>query len=128
MKDFKNWHILKSQIDIKEHRSLVNEREICYVSIGENVGFEQNGKNEFFERPVIVLKKFWTQTFIGIPLTSKPREWKFYFSFKHGESTSSAILSQIRLFDNKRIVRKIGYIETSDFQNLKTALRKLLSL
>ncbi|MDD2693699.1 MAG: hypothetical protein PHY14_02100 [Candidatus Gracilibacteria bacterium] len=93
MKDFEKWHILKSRIDTKEHRSLVNEREICYVSIGENIGFEQNGKNEFFERPVIVLKKFGTQTFIGIPLTSKPREGKFYFSFKHGESTSSAILS-----------------------------------
>jgi hypothetical protein len=74
MKDFQKWHHLKSELDKKEHGVFINEREICFVSIGENIGFEQNGKNEMFERPVLVLKKFGTQTFIGIPLTSKPRE------------------------------------------------------
>jgi hypothetical protein len=28
------------------------------VSIGENIGFEQNGKNDMFERPVLVLQNF----------------------------------------------------------------------
>ena len=128
MKDYQKWHILKSELDKKEHSIFVNEREICYTSIGENIGFEQNGKNELFERPVLVLKKFWIQTFIGIPLTSKAREWKYYFSFHHGESISTAILSQVRLFDTKRILRKIGYAEIEDFKRLKEKLRILLTL
>ncbi len=74
MKNFEKWHILKNELDKKEHSIFVNEREVCFVSIGENVGFEQNGKNDLFERPVLVLRKFGTQTFVGIPLTSKPRE------------------------------------------------------
>jgi predicted metalloenzyme YecM len=57
-KDFQKWHILKSQIDTKIQSTFINEREICYVSIGENIGFEQNGKNDMFERPVLVLRKF----------------------------------------------------------------------
>ncbi len=128
MKDYQKWHILKSELDKKEHAIFVNERELCYTSIGENIGFEQNGKNELFERPLLVLKKFWTQTFIGIPLTSKVREWKYYSSFHHGESISTAILSQIRLFDTKRILRKIGYAEIEDFKRLKEKLRTLLAL
>ncbi len=58
MKNLENWHILKNELNKKEHSIFVNEREICYTSIGENIGFEQNGKNELFERPVLVLKKF----------------------------------------------------------------------
>jgi hypothetical protein len=58
MKDYQKWHILKNELDKKEHTIFVNEREICYTSIGENIGFEQNGKNELFERPVLVLRKF----------------------------------------------------------------------
>jgi mRNA-degrading endonuclease toxin of MazEF toxin-antitoxin module len=77
---------------------------------------------------VLVLRKFWTQTFIGIPLTSKVREWKYYFSFHHGENLSTAILSQIRLFDTKRILRKIGYAEMEDFKKLKEKLKTLLTL
>lgn len=128
MKNLENWHILKNQLDQKMHSIFVNEREICYTSIGENIGFEQNGKNELFERPVLVLRKFWTQTFIGIPLTSKVREWKYYFSFHHGDTISTAILSQIRLFDTKRIVRKIGYADVADFIQLKEKLKNLLTL
>jgi mRNA interferase MazF len=128
MKDFQKWHHLKNELDKKEHGVFINEREICFVSIGENIGFEQNGKNEMFERPVLVLKKFGTQTFIGIPLTSKPREWRFYFTFHHGDKISTAILSQIRLFDTRRIVRRLGYAEVTDFLTLKKQLKDLLEL
>jgi mRNA interferase MazF len=128
MKDFQKWHILKAEIDKKEQGIYINEREICFVSIWENIGFEQNGKNEMFERPVLVLKKFGTQTFIGIPLTSKPREWRFYFTFHHEEKVSTAILSQIRLFDTRRIVRRLWYAEIADFTTLKKKLKNLLEL
>lgn len=127
-KDFQKWHILKTQIDTKTQSTLVNEREICYVSIGENIGFEQNGKNDMFERPVLVLRKFWVQTFIGIPLTSKPKNGIFYHTFTLKEKPATAILSQIRLFDTKRIERRIGYINETDFTFLKTKLRELLKL
>lgn len=107
MKDYRGWHDLKSRLNEKEHISFVNEREICYVSIGENIGFEQDGKHELFERPVLVLRKFGTQTFLGIPLTSTPKTGKFYFSFLLGTSRSTAILSQMRLLDTRRISRKL---------------------
>lgn len=125
---FDPWNILKQSIDQKKQASYVNEREICFVNLGKNIGFEQDGKNERFERPVIVLKRFGSRTFIGIPLTSQTKEWKFYFPFSLHKKNSFAILSQIRLFDTKRIERKIGYMTQEDFLTLKEKLKKLLEL
>ena len=40
---------------------------------------------------------------------------------------STAILSQLRLLDSKRLQYKIGNITESDFKDLKTKLRQLLA-
>ena len=122
------WNHLKKEIDKKTHCIFVNEREICFVNLGKNIGCEQDGKNERFERPVVVFKKFWNRTFLGIPLTSKPKKGKFYFSFSLHDQISTAILSQIRLFDTKRIERKLWYIAKPDFIALKSQLQVLLGL
>lgn len=58
MKDFDTWSKEKKTLEQEGHDSLVfHEREIWWCSIGINVGDEQDGKNERFERPVLVLKK-----------------------------------------------------------------------
>ncbi len=127
MKDqFKNWNNLKTQINKKQNSSLFNEREICFVNLWKNIWFEQDWKHEKFERPVIVLKKFSSLTFIWIPLTGKEKKWKFYFPLNLKWRITSAILSQIRLFDAKRIERKIWYISKENFEQLKLKLQKLI--
>jgi mRNA interferase MazF len=104
---FDDWNEIKKSIESNNYPAFVNEREICFVSLGKNVGFEQNGKHDRFERPVLVLKRFGTRTFVGIPLTTKPKIGKFYYPFSLHGKTSAAILSQLRLFDTKRIERKL---------------------
>jgi len=123
---YKEWALLKQQINKKKNISKINEREICFVSIGQNIGYEQNGKNEEFERPVLVLKKFGIYTFIRIPLTRQGKLNKFYFNFLLNEKQSFAILSQIRLFDTKRIKRKMGYMTKDDFIKLKQKCKYLI--
>ena len=44
MKDFQNWHSLKTKLESLEKDELFREREIWWCSIGENIGFEQDGK------------------------------------------------------------------------------------
>lgn len=124
----KKWLIIKEQLDVTTAKIFVNEREICYISIGQNIGFEQNGKHNNFERPVLVLRKFSDNLFIGIPLSKQLKNSQYYFIFKFNSTPSAALLSQIRLFDNKRVVRKIGYISPSDFLLLKEKLKNLLKL
>jgi mRNA-degrading endonuclease toxin of MazEF toxin-antitoxin module len=119
------WHIKKKQ-NVKHSKSLnFKERDIFFLSIGENIGYEQNGKGDEFLRPVIIYKKFNNNQFLAIPLTSKEKSSKYYFEFQYKKDIKSyAILSQIRVFDAKRLKYKSGYINKDDFKKLikKTTL------
>lgn len=72
-KDFDSWNNLKKNIN---NRDLIytSEREVWFCSVGLNVGSEQDGKNENYERPVLVIKKVTLNTFIGVPLTSNKKK------------------------------------------------------
>ncbi len=125
-KEFDKWNSLKKKIEDKDKIVFYKEREICFVNLGKNIGFEQNGGGFEFERPVLILKKFNNRIFVCIPLTSKVNKDKYHFEFVFLNKKSFAILSQIRLIDSKRIDRKIGYISKDDFALLKERLRELM--
>ena len=106
---------------------MFREREIYWASIGKNIVYEQNGKSDNFSRPVLILKKFSRNSFLGIPLTTKNKNDKFHFKFSFKEDELSwAYLSQIRLFDMKRLNKKIGKINIDDFKKLENKLKELL--
>jgi len=135
MKNYKNWHNLKSDIENRGQEKKFREREIWWCSLGENIGFEQDGKNEKFERPVLVLRKFNKGMFFGLPLTSKIKEDKFHTGFvvktknKKGEfeeNESFAILSQLRLLSSKRIIRRVVRINENTFAKIEGSFIKLL--
>jgi mRNA-degrading endonuclease toxin of MazEF toxin-antitoxin module len=126
MKDFINWHKIKTHVERKEQRLNFQIRDVFFCSIGENIGFEQDGRGEEFLRPVIVVKKFNNEAFLGIPLTHTDKKGKYYFGFNLNGEVSIAILSQIRLFDAKRMKYKIGMINEKDFKTLKEKIRQLL--
>ena len=128
-KDYKKWHGEKILVNQKDDRVFFHLREIWFCHLGENVGFEQDGSGNGFLRPVIVLKKFNNEILLAIPLTkgNKPAR-PYYFSFSFlPKSESTAILSQIRLIDAKRLKYKMGDIGQSDFESLKKKIRRLLA-
>jgi mRNA interferase MazF len=131
-KDFKNWHNKKEVLDKGLIRPFFHEREIWFCSLGANVGYEQDGNGEDFQRPVIILKKFNNEIFWGIPLTKLKRKInknsdKYYFIFSFIKDVkSAAILSQIRLIDGKRLSRVIGFIAKDEFKILTKKLKELI--
>lgn len=126
IKKFDEWNDCKKKIDSLENKKTFHEREIWFIKIGENVGFEQNGKGTDFLRPVVIYKKFSKNVFLGIPLTKTTKESKFYSEFEFQSQKSFAILSQIRLFDSKRLAYSIGRIGSGDYKNIKEKLIELL--
>ena len=126
IKDFDSWNIHKKEIDSTDNKKTFHEREIWFIKIGENIGFEQNGKGTEFLRPVIVYKKFSKNVFLGIPLTKTNRAGKFYSEFEFKDQRSFAILSQIRLFDSKRLAYVMGRMSGGDYKKLKEKLIELL--
>ena len=123
IKNFINWNKIKSNIEKKEQRLKFQIRDVLFCSIGENVGFEQDGRGEEFLRPVVVIKKFNNEVFFGVPLTHTNKKGGYYFHFNLNNGISVAILSQVKLFDAKRIKYKMGMINEKDFNVLKEKIR-----
>ncbi|MCC7356244.1 MAG: type II toxin-antitoxin system PemK/MazF family toxin [Candidatus Doudnabacteria bacterium] len=126
-----NWYLNWTKIKIKIQHSnrllYFKEREIWWTSIGANIGFEQNGKNDNYERPIIIFKKFNKDMVWALPLTSQNKTGKFYFDISNSGVNSRAILSQLRLISSKRLIRKMGILDIPTYKQLKKQLSKLLN-
>jgi len=92
------------------------------------VGFEQDGFGDDFLRPIVIFRKFNNEIFWGIPLTKKEKNnTEYYFTFSFSErGKNTAILSQIRLIDARRLSYHIGEISEIDYRALKDKLKALL--
>lgn len=129
MKNFDKWNEVKKRTQHKEETAIFKEREIYWANIGENIGYEQNGKGEDFMRPLLVFRKYSNKLFCGIPLSTTLREGSFFFNFKFSiDKESSALLVQAKTFDSKRLDRKIGMISKDDFKHLEQKMRELMKL
>ncbi len=130
MKKFDEWNEVKKRTENKLKIPTMKQREIYWANVGENIGFEQNGKGDDFMRPLLVFKKFSNNMFFGIPLSTQQKpdgSFFFEFSFKDNE-ISTALIVQGKLYDAKRLDRKIGKIGLEDFEKLKDKFKNLFDL
>jgi mRNA interferase MazF len=125
-KNFRKWHTLKELLHKKEKVIYFKEREIWWCSLGVNVGFEQDGKNYHFERPVLILKKFGKDLMWVLPTTSKLKEGKYYYLLEDKGRKHSIILSQLRVISSKRLLRKIRKISPEDFRKIRNLINGFL--
>ena len=128
IKDYIEWTKLKIRIHFSERESELyfKEREIWWASLGLNIGFEENGKHENFERPVLILKKFNKNILWALPLTSQGRTGEFYHQFEYEGDKYSVILSQLRLISSKRLLRKIRVLPDVDFEKIRKFMKDLI--
>ena len=127
---YNNWNEIKITIENENIIVGFKERDIFYMNMGKNIGFEQDGKGENFVRPVVIIKGFNKNMFFGIPLSTKIKEGKFYYKFlfqkKDKLVENIALLSQMRLFSTKRLLNKIGVISKEDFIKMKNEFKSLI--
>ena len=123
-----NWTKLKLKIHNKPDDNTVffQEREIWWVSLGINIGSEQNGKHGNFERPVLVLKKFNKYTLWIIPITSKHKSQKYYFNLFLDGILYCFNLSQLRLISSKRLLRKMAVLPEDKFKKIQELIKELI--
>jgi len=127
IKNFDEWNIQRKMVQknsvVESYDFFFHEKEVWWSALGVNIGVEMDGKNENFERPVLVLRKINDQQFYGIPVTSKDKKGEFYIKFIFGNNKNKnqgkVCLSQVRVFSTKRLLRKIGKSNLDDFKNIK---------
>lgn len=123
-KEYDNWNLTKKKLS-KTDRVYFNKGDVWFASIGKNIGDEEDGKNSNFGRSILIIRKFNNNIFLAAPLTSQEKGGKYYhklISF----SVSTLILSQIRLLDSKRLLRKIGKIENEELKDIKIKIRRII--
>jgi len=119
VKKFLEWIKVKIFTHISERRLLFKEGEIWWVSIGHNIGTESNGKHEKFERPVLILKFYNKESFLGMMVSSQKKEGKYYHSKTINGIYYSFNLSQVRNLSSKRLLRHIDKVSREDLQIIR---------
>ncbi len=126
-KDFSQWNTLKQNIHQSGESKFYHVREIWWCSLGVNVGYEQDGSGDEYRRPVLILKGLGAETCLVIPLTASDK--KHFLRPAIGiidGKEAHALLSQIRVIDTRRLVRKICYLEKEAFEIIRKAARDML--
>ena len=123
---FVKWTKLKIRLHVSDRDIRFREREIWWCSLGKNIGYEQDGKNEMFERPILILKKFNNDIFWGLPFTSQEKTGKYYYQCLYKGKKFIAILSQLRLVSSKRLLRRIRTLSKSNFTEVKKCIKNFL--
>ncbi|MEI8062356.1 MAG: type II toxin-antitoxin system PemK/MazF family toxin [bacterium] len=128
-KDYTEWHKKKTEIQNKNRYPIFfHEREVWWCSLGSNIGWEEDGKNSNFSRSVIIFKKFNNDVFWAVPLSTKVKHSKFYVSLNINNTDQIALLSQMRLIDTKRLIRKLGHISNEKYNEIQKAVINLVNL
>lgn len=126
-KDFAGWNELKTRIHNVEEHKFYHERELWWCSLGANVGFEQDGTGQGFQRPVLILKGMSRQTCYVAPLTTSTTRHKYRVPIGLVEDKQAvALMSQIRLVDTKRLINKIAFLDQDIFTIVRKAAKDLL--
>lgn len=126
IKRFLEWISLKERLDFQSQRvPHVNEAEIWWASLGENIGFEINGKSKLFTRPVLIYKKLSREFYLIIPLTTQQHSGSWYVKYSHKGRQAIACLQQVRSIDYRRLSTKLGVLDDTDFKKIKEGFREL---
>jgi len=120
---FDVWNDVKQRAHNTPRNVGFKPREIFWMRIGQNVGSEEFGKGNEFQRPVLIVKKLTRDLFVGIPLTSHIKQSNDYFHLityktKKGIRQSSAMILQLRTYDKKRLMGKIATLEKRQFEEV----------
>ncbi len=126
IKRFLEWIALKEKLhDTHYAPPLVKERDLWWVSFGENVGSEINGKSLLFSRPGIILKKLSREFYLVALTTSQIKQGTWYTQIRQEGKDMFVCLHQVRTIDYRRLSTRLGIVDEEDFGRVKKAFRRL---
>lgn len=126
-KDFDSWNEKKKRLHHDASNLLYHQGEIWWCHLGVNIGFEEDGTGKNSERPIVIIRRFNPQLCWVIPLTTSQKKNPYYVPVGIIDGKpASAILSQMRPIDTKRLINLICIMEPNIFYPIKQATKALL--
>lgn len=125
-KNFDEWNEEKKKVAVEKPR-FYSVREIWWCKFGKNIGYEQNGKGKNFTRPCIILYPFSPHTCLVAPLTTSLKQHFYRVAIGLVEGKEArADLSQMRVIDTRRFLKKVGFLNKAKFTNLKKRIQIII--
>lgn len=125
VKSIQEWCRLKIALWNKQSKVIFKQGDIWWCSLGVNLGEEMFGKGAMFARPVLVFRKFTSNSFLGLPLTKQEKEGSWYVEITIHGKRNWVILNQARVLDKKRFTIRIGSLDNGDFEKVKERFLEL---
>ncbi|OGG60369.1 hypothetical protein A3C86_00185 [Candidatus Kaiserbacteria bacterium RIFCSPHIGHO2_02_FULL_49_16] len=97
-----------------------------WCALGVNIGAEIDGKNDNFERPVLVLRVYNKDTLLVLPITSKEKKDVFHYAMVVKVGTVWVKLTQARVISNYRLLRKVDIVPERQFEKVQLAFKKYI--
>lgn len=123
---FDSWNEHKKCINKSKCGVFYREKEIWWCNLGKNIGSEQDGKGENYERPVLIIKAFSCNVCLIIPLTTTLKYNPYYLKINNVDGReASVIITQMRLIDVRRLINRICIVDSLVFSKIRNAIRDL---
>jgi mRNA-degrading endonuclease toxin of MazEF toxin-antitoxin module len=120
LKTFVDWTKLKIKLHSSQVKVYPKPKAIWWASLGQNIGVEINGKNEKFERPVVVIKVFNNLGVLVAPISSTIKKGEYFIEFTNTDGERNIInMSQIKSISSQRFIRYVGELSNEDFEKVK---------
>ncbi len=118
-KNFDKWNGQKKHRDDYAPVPQFEEGDVWHCSFGLNIRYEQDGVGPLFLRPVVIVRKYSEDMFLGIPLSRTNKDGGYFYRFKFQGGMSTAILSQMKAIDVKRLETKMGKLTDSRLEKIR---------
>ena len=125
-KDFDLWNIKKKEIHKQTSAPFCYPREVWWCAIGANIGAETDGKNDNFERPVLIFRVYNKETFLALPITSQEKKDIFHCAVKVKIGIVWVKLTQARVISNRRLLRKVDVLSIGEFGKVQKAFQNYI--
>jgi mRNA interferase MazF len=127
-KDFDKWNEIAKTVDLnnKNRKVFFREQEIWWCSVGVNIGSEIDGKNDLFERPVLIIRKINKDLLLVAPLTSKIKKDDFRILTSCDGIDSQILLFQCRVISVQRLIKRIGFVKMRIYYSSIIELVKMI--
>ena len=117
-KEFTEWNKQKIEINSRviideNNKPLIRARvgDIWWCKIGKNVGYEQDGKNTNFTRPVLIIRKIDKNLSLVIPTSTKKKKGFWYMNIKTSNNKDETLLlNQVKVISNNRLSNKFDTV------------------
>ena len=119
VKFIREWCKLKILLWNKQSKVIFKQRDIWWCSLGINIGEEMYGKGDKFTRPVLIFRKFTSNSFLGLPITKQEKQGSWYVEITIHSENRWVMLNQARVLDKKRLTNRVGALDDSDFSRVK---------